>query len=545
MMGIDGKSKERSPDRKLKRFFIGGFLVIFLLSCAAIFIIEYQMASFARREIQTNEQRVVRLENQLLSRDISLILGDLQYLQHTYEAMLPDPAQHSEIGRHWMEFSQHRGIYDQIRYIDSQGDEIIRINFDGEQAYSVEASALQNKKDRYYFTETAKLPAGVIYASPLDLNIENGVVEQPLKPVIRFAVPLFENGYEFSGILILNHLTGEVLSNFKALAETGNGFVALLNYDGYWLSCGNPDNEWAFMYDDRKDLTFGDVYPKEWGLIRKGPGQIITDNGMFTYMPVSLDHLFLHGTSGAEDVRIAAADRKWFIVSVVPADSEHAYAFSQDPLFIARDILVKNRYQFLWTGLLSGLIGFIVFLNRRQYYKVKYFSEHDPLTGLLNRRAGYEALKDVLREGEAGKNPVSLCFIDINGLKQVNDLLGHDLGDELILTVSGVMSRMVRKADQVIRLGGDEFMIVFGDAAAAEAEEIWSRIVEKFEEINRSEDRPYLVSASHGIVERKDRRSAEMDELIRLADEKMYREKIEIKKGLSVIKERDGNQWKH
>jgi diguanylate cyclase (GGDEF)-like protein len=534
-------TREGIPDRKLRRYFAGGFLVIFLLSCAAIFAIEYQVTSFARKEIQTNEQRVVRLENQLLSRDISLILGDLQYLQHTYEEILADPAQRPEIVRRWTEFSQHRGIYDQIRYIDSQGDEIIRINFDGEQARAVEASGLQNKRDRYYFTETEKLPAGVIYASPMDLNMENGVVEQPLKPVIRFAVPLFQSEYDFSGILILNHLTGSVLSDFKELAETGNGFVSLLNYDGHWLSCGNPGNEWNFMYEDRKERTFGAVYPDEWELIRKGEGQVITENGMFTYMPVSLDHLFLHGASGAKDVRIAAADRKWFIVSVVPSDSEYAYAFSQDPLVIAKDILVKNRYQFLWLALLSGLVGFIVFLNRRQYYKVKYFSEHDPLTGLLNRRAGYEALKEMLRESEKGKGPVSVCFIDINGLKQVNDILGHDLGDELILAVSDIMARTVRKADLAIRLGGDEFMVVFGDTAATEAEEIWTRIVAKFEEINRAEDRPYLISASHGIVERKDRRISEMDELIRLADEKMYREKSEIKKKFAVIRERKGN----
>ena len=398
-------------DWKLIRFFLAGFLVVFLLSCVAIFLIENQMSTFARKEIQTNESRVVQLENELLSKEIGGILGDLHYLHHIYETALANPEGHAEISTHWTEFSLHRGIYDQIRYIDSLGDERIRINFDGIKAYAVETQSLQNKADRYYFRETAKLPSGIVYVSPMDLNIENNEVEQPLKPMIRFSVPLYQEDNSFSGILILNYLAGGVLAEFKKLAQTGNGYVALLNYDGYWLSCENQDNEWNFMYEDRKDQTFGALYPEEWAMIRNGP--------------------------------------------------------------------------------------------------------------------------------------VSLCFMDINGLKQVNDFLGHDLGDELILTASRIMSQTVRKEDLAIRLGGDEFLIVFQGLDPAQSEKIWGRIVQKFEQINREESRKYLVSVSHGIVERKDYRTSEMDELVRLADEKMYQEKNEMKKALSVIRERNEYEWNY
>ncbi|MDD3863086.1 MAG: GGDEF domain-containing protein [Eubacteriales bacterium] len=535
---------EVKQDRKLIRFFLAGFLVVFLLSCIAIFVIENQMAAFARNEIQTNESRVVRLENELLSKEIGGILGDLHYIHHIYETALADPKGHSEIVTHWTEFSLHRGIYDQIRYIDSLGDERIRINFDGEKAYAVEPQALQNKANRYYFRETAKLPSGVVYVSPLDLNVENDEVEQPIKPMIRFSVPLYQADHSFSGILILNYLAQDVLADFKELAKTSNGYVALLNYDGYWFSCGNQDNEWNFMYDDRKNQTFGALYPEEWAMIRKGPGQVVTENGLFTFQPVSLENIFSHEGSRMEETRIAAADRMWFIVSAVPPDSESAYYFSQDPLIIWKNIIKKNGYQLIWLAFISGVVGFVIFLNRRQYYRVKYFSEHDPLTGLLNRRAGYEALQRMLQESDKSKEPVSLCFVDINGLKQVNDLLGHDLGDELILTVSRIMGQTIRKEDLAVRLGGDEFLIVFRGIDPARAELIWGRIVEKFEMINQEENRKYLVSVSHGIVARENQHTSEMDELIRLADEKMYQEKSEIKKALSVIRERNGDSWK-
>lgn len=527
------------------RFFLAGFLVVFLLSCVAIFLIENQMSTFARKEIQTNESRVVQLENELLSKEIGGILGDLHYLHHIYETALANPEGHAEISTHWTEFSLHRGIYDQIRYIDSLGDERIRINFDGIKAYAVETQSLQNKADRYYFRETAKLPSGIVYVSPMDLNIENNEVEQPLKPMIRFSVPLYQEDNSFSGILILNYLAGGVLAEFKKLAQTGNGYVALLNYDGYWLSCENQDNEWNFMYEDRKDQTFGALYPEEWAMIRNGPGQVVTENGLFTFQAISLDRLFTHDDNLSEETRVAATDRMWFIVSVVPPDSASAYYFSQDPLIIWKNIIKKNGYQLIWLAFISGFVGFVVFLNRRQYYRVKYFSEHDPLTGLLNRRAGYEALQRILNGSDKSKEPVSLCFMDINGLKQVNDFLGHDLGDELILTASRIMSQTVRKEDLAIRLGGDEFLIVFQGLDPAQSEKIWGRIVQKFEQINREESRKYLVSVSHGIVERKDYRTSEMDELVRLADEKMYQEKNEMKKALSVIRERNEYEWNY
>lgn len=520
----------------MARFFWIGFLMVFLLSCIAIFAIENQMSAFARKEIQTNESRVVRLENELLRKEIGGILGDLHYLHHIYETALADPAGYSEIVTHWTEFSLHRGIYDQIRYIDSRGDERIRINFDGEKAYAIEAEALQNKADRYYFKETAKLPAGIVYVSPLDLNVESGVLEQPLKPMLRFSVPLYQKDHSFSGILALNYLAADVLKGFKELAETGNGDVVLLNYEGYWLSCEDPDLEWNFMYDDRKAQTFGDLYPEEWAMIRKGPGQAVTDNGLFTFATVSLDEVFSRDGRLPKGGRIAAADRMWYIVSAVPSDSPSAYYFSRDPQVLWKNIVKKNGYQLIWLAFISCIVGYVVFLNRRQYYKVKYYSEHDPLTGLLNRRAGYEALQRMLRDGDKSDEAVSLCFVDINGLKQVNDFLGHDLGDELILTISTTITSTIRKNDLAVRLGGDEFLIVFQGIDPVRAEEIWARIVEKLEQVNRSERRQYLISASHGIVARKEQRVSEMDELIRLADERMYQEKSIMKPTLSVLR---------
>ncbi len=116
-------------------------------------------------------------------------------------------------------------------------------------------------------------------------------------------------------------------------------------------------------------------------------------------------------------------------------------------------------------------------------------------------------------------------MVDINGLKKVNDTIGHEAGDELILTVTQVIKKIIRDTDDIFRFGGDEFIILFNNSDYENAEGIWSRVVERFEQINREENRSYLVSASHGIVDTAALKDKTSDEMIKMADMKMYQEK--------------------
>ena len=119
----------------------------------------------------------------------------------------------------------------------------------------------------------------------------------------------------------------------------------------------------------------------------------------------------------------------------------------------------------------------------------------------------------------------------------MNDKLGHDKGDELIITVSNVINESIRDEDFLIRMGGDEFLIVLDNANINEAESIWGRVVSIFDGINQNEDRPYVISVSHGLVELDVRKDKDIDALIKIADEKMYSEKRKIKVDLRIIKD--------
>ena len=167
--------------RKTIGYFIISFALVFALSFLVLFFLEKEVRITKIEAVQSQEQRVVKLENDFMGREFSMVLSDLHYLHHAFENELLDTNRYVNVAANWAEFSTQRRIYDQIRYIDANGDEKIRINFSEKGGYVVPAKDLQNKKDRYYFAETVKLNEESVYVSPLDLNIEQGKIEIPYK----------------------------------------------------------------------------------------------------------------------------------------------------------------------------------------------------------------------------------------------------------------------------------------------------------------------------------------------------------------------------
>ncbi len=145
----------------------------------------------------------------------------------------------------------------------------------------------------------------------------------------------------------------------------------------------------------------------------------------------------------------------------------------------------------------------------------------DDLTGVYNRRAGFEILKQSIYLTERYAQPLSLCFIDIDDLKTVNDNWGHPAGDELIKRVIAVLKKHFRKSDYISRLGGDEFLAVLANCTAEAAGIILDRIIADLAEQSEQERR-YPLAISYGLAERSPSSDLSADELLRLADNNMY-----------------------
>lgn len=157
--------------------------------------------------------------------------------------------------------------------------------------------------------------------------------------------------------------------------------------------------------------------------------------------------------------------------------------------------------------------------------ELEHRAMHDQLTGLPNRELLMDRLSVALaRLGRQG-TAVGVLFIDLDGFKEVNDVHGHDVGDELLIRVSDRLRREVRDGDTVARFGGDEFVVLCEDLVRIEAAEpLARRLAEAVAQPVSIAERLLVVHASIGVVvEQNSATSAEA--LVKRADAEMYRVK--------------------
>jgi diguanylate cyclase (GGDEF)-like protein/PAS domain S-box-containing protein len=126
-------------------------------------------------------------------------------------------------------------VYDQVRFIDRSGLEVVRVNLAAGISTVTPPSRLQNKKDRYYFSKAAQLKPGEVYISPIDLSREGGKLEKPLKPMFRFAAPIYNQAGAFQGIIVLNKDAHRFFSQLMKAPVALPGWWFIANNQGYYL----------------------------------------------------------------------------------------------------------------------------------------------------------------------------------------------------------------------------------------------------------------------------------------------------------------------
>ena len=147
---------------------------------------------------------------------------------------------------------------------------------------------------------------------------------------------------------------------------------------------------------------------------------------------------------------------------------------------------------------------------------------HDTLTGLPNRRLFTDRLQHALLRSQRENGSVALLYLDLDRFKQVNDTLGHPVGDALLRAVADRVRECLRKSDTVARLGGDEFTIIQSlDGRAGEAEELARRVIASVSEPYHLDGADVCVSTSIGIaIAPLD--ASEASHLLSMADQALY-----------------------
>lgn len=156
--------------------------------------------------------------------------------------------------------------------------------------------------------------------------------------------------------------------------------------------------------------------------------------------------------------------------------------------------------------------------------EIRRVSVTDDLTGITNRRGFYLIAETALHAARRDGRHCVLGFIDLDGLKNVNDEMGHGVGDALIADMAAVLKATLRASDVLARMGGDEFGILVTDTGATPAL-LRDRVLEAIRVFNDEQTRPYRLAASIGMMPVPPSDASSVGDLLARADELMYLEK--------------------
>jgi diguanylate cyclase (GGDEF)-like protein/PAS domain S-box-containing protein len=163
--------------------------------------------------------------------------------------------------------------------------------------------------------------------------------------------------------------------------------------------------------------------------------------------------------------------------------------------------------------------------RRKAEEELRKFATTDVLTGVLNRGYALLLFGKQLQLSKRNKSHLSICYIDVDGLKDINDTYGHHEGDEALKLISRFLKETLRESDIACRLGGDEFLLIFPQCTIGQTIFIWERIARKVNSFNLQKIKPYSISLSRGFAEYDPYENKSVDQLIALADHEMYRDK--------------------
>ncbi|MGB3691621.1 MAG: PAS domain S-box protein, partial [Spirulinaceae cyanobacterium] len=299
-------------------FVVGGFLILF-----------YQgEVKLDRKEIELNELRNVEQQGKIAAGNFEVITSDLLHLvDHKELSLILDrdnlsPQEIEKISvafaQEYISFAEAKKTYHQVRLLDNTGQEVFRVEYNQKRgkAVRVPQKQLQNKIGSYWFQESKELKPREVYVSKLDLNMEWGQVEEPIKPVVRFATPVFDDSGRKQGLVILNYSGQRIIDDLAVKNNTSLGKVLLINNQGYWLKGLKAEDEWGFIYPERQRRTFKQTFPQAWAQIAGvKEGQFQTKEGLFTVTTIQPQQ-----QKQRINISSPETDHSWKIVTYVPSE---------------------------------------------------------------------------------------------------------------------------------------------------------------------------------------------------------------------------------
>lgn len=492
------------------------FIPLIVIGVWILFTVKSKNSENNLKKIKSIEKVEVDKMHNILLRDVSSVTSDLMYLSqnfHLKKYINGEIENLNDINENFLLFSENKKLYDQIRYIDENGMEIIRVNYNKGNPHTVKKENLQNKASRYYFKDTMILDKKNIFLSKFDLNIENGKVEIPHNPTLRFATPVFDKSGNKKGIVIINYFGERLLNNINEKLKNKNYVLSFLTDSySYYLKSDDKHKEWGFMFEENQNINFKNDYPKIWEQIKNDNlGSVYQNNLLCTYSKIypNID-----------------SDKNYYWIIFTKSDISE-YEDKNNLIFLQRTLLL----------IVVSLLLSVMYSNPKyaeyehsrilleKNKELFYNSIMDKLTNIYNRNYLIELFEKEFSKCLRHNLDLICLIIDLDKFKIVNDTYGHLTGDYVLKTVAQLVKEEVRNEDIFGRYGGDEFFLILPHTTLDDGNKVAKKIKDKIKSYPfKSKEINFNLTFSVGIS-KLDNSMETMDDLIEKADISLYESK--------------------
>ena len=327
------------------------FLPLAAAAVVASYLLYASQTNAIRATAQATEVRIAEIARQRIALTVASLTADASYLseQDVLREYLAsnDATSLRHLQAEYIAFARHRQFFGQLRFIDMNGREVVRVDRAGGTVAFAPLDHLQDTAGEAYTIETLKLGRGQIYVSDLELA-EQGAVEHPSTPILRVGAPVFDGAGVKRGIIIIDYLGQRILDRVSELREAVAD-IWLVDAQGAWL-LGQNDDASALKYPERQDQTFAVAYPDVWRRMQNAPtGTVESDVGRFTYAQTEVEPSSAGG---------GRTQTSWFVLVPTP----QAYSDAQTSA-------LTFNFAIATGGLLVVLCGISFGLARHQIHR--------------------------------------------------------------------------------------------------------------------------------------------------------------------------------
>lgn len=447
--------------------------------------------------------------------------------------------------------------YMQIRLISAAGHglEQVRVDRDGEQPLRITNAGLQEKGHFDYVFDTLRMPPGQVRLSPIVINHELGTHSGVGRPTLHVSTPVAGADGQPSALIVinidLNQLFNQLRSDLPAYYQVylGNRWGDLLIH---------PDQSRTFGFDQGRRHFLQTEFPDVQRLLGAEAESLIgRSDGKDTSLVAAFVRLATNAGNRESFVVLGLAQPEEYVLKessrlgeriiqvvifasllavLIATIASRALTSSLKRINLAVQQFARERKSAplpvqrqdelgqlarSFVQMQEEIVEHLEELSRSRN-ALEHLARHDPLTGLPNRRVFFERLEHALAAARRSAKPLAVLFVDLDHFKQLNDSLGHSIGDRVLQAVANLLRSATRESDTVARLGGDEFVILIeqlDDPGRVVA--VLHKLHERFQLPMLLDGHEVKVQASMG-VSLFPRDGDDIESLVQQADRAMY-----------------------